>query len=159
MLPADGPTRVWLSAWMSRLAERMALAPRITNATVRPIPRYRYTSCRWTPPRFIPAISAAIARTPVIMLRRKFGRRTGGRPFSVVARGSTASGDRSPIYRARSLIYLCLFARALIGRSLMPLPLRASAHRSLAVLLGASRLRCSLAHGLFYGIAVSGQRG
>src|SRR5690348_15540952 len=88
MLPADGPTRVWLSAWMSRPAERMALMPRITNAMVRPMARYRYMSGRWTPPRFMPAISAATARAPVIMLRRKLGRRTGGRPFSVVARGS-----------------------------------------------------------------------
>src|SRR6185312_1180122 len=81
--------------------------------------------------RFMPAISAAIARTPVIMLRRKFGRRTGGRPFSVVAGCSTTYGDRSPIYRARSVIYLCLFARALIGRSLCSSALRAYDARSL----------------------------
>jgi len=84
----------------------------------------------------------------VIMLRRKFGRRTGGRPFSVVARGSTASGDRSPIYRARSVIYLCLFARALIGRSLCSSALRAYDARLLcssALRAYDARLLCSSA--------------
>ena len=144
-LPADGPTRVWLSAWMSRLAERMALAPRITKATVRPMTRYRYMSCRWTPPRFMPAISAAIARTPVIMLRAKVRP-----PYWWRA----TLGGRTRLNGLRqSFTHLpCSLAH-------MPLPLRASADRSLAVLPGASRLRCSLAHGLFYGIAVSGKRG
>src|SRR6478672_10215061 len=90
-----------------------------------------------------------------------------------LAHASASSRERSSVARcaprrsaptmlARSC--LCLFARALIGRSLcssalraydarslMPLPLRASAHRSLSVLLGAPRLRCSLAHGLSTG--------